>query len=158
MVDDGLDLGVGVRLEDDGFELPPGLELAVELDGEVDDVGDEDEDEFGAHVEPLQHVVQEVLLVYHVVDLVQHDYLRLLLVAHPLPQAHLQPLARLHLLPPLPPIELLKDEVVNQVHSPSRHAVQVGNLHRPRVSLKELKHLSNQGSLPAPCVSMQAKR
>lgn len=74
VVDDFLDLMVGVGFEDDCLEFEAGLQFAIETEGEVDDVGNEYEDDLGvADLEPIQHVVEEVLIVDELIDLVQYD-------------------------------------------------------------------------------------
>lgn len=83
IIDDLFDLVVGVGLEDDGLEFPTRLQLAVQLDGQVDHIRDEDKDEFGSHAQPLEHIVKKMLLLDEMIDFVQDNYLSLLILGPP---------------------------------------------------------------------------
>lgn len=91
------------------------------------------------------------------VDLVQYDYLSLLIVSNSLLQAHLQWFAGFHLFSRFASIKFLQYEIIDQVYSTGRHAVQVGYLHCPWVGLEELHYLSDEWSLAAACVAMEAQ-
>lgn len=76
--------------------------------------------------QPFEHVVQEIFLLYYVVDLIQDQNLRLLLRTNSHLEASLQrigssrPARAL-----LPPEEALHHEDVDEVDSANAHAVEV---------------------------------